>query len=142
MHLTKGHRKVSERARGLRPADLEHEGFLVDLQHLREAEQKALADQKAAERRFREWIVKLVPAAKDMNISSQPQIQQLLFGGFEPQIEEAGGRGSRGRKSGFIQDVGATKPVPETRDFLVENKGVCCLRSSVSLLEGGAAGAD
>ncbi len=50
-------------------------------QHLRTAEAKAVEDQEAAKRRFREWVRTRVPDAEWMNICSGPQIRQLLFAG-------------------------------------------------------------
>ena len=49
--------------------------------HLRAAEERAVADQEAAKRRFREWVRTRVPDAEHMNICSGPQIRQLLFPG-------------------------------------------------------------
>ena len=50
-------------------------------QHLAAAEQKALADQKEAQERFRKWARSRVPDAEFMNVGSGPQIRQLLFAG-------------------------------------------------------------
>jgi DNA polymerase I-like protein with 3'-5' exonuclease and polymerase domains len=60
--------------------DLEKEGFLVDREHLRAAESRAVADAKDAENRFRLWAQRYADGAECMNIRSGPQVVQLLFG--------------------------------------------------------------
>ncbi|BDA48148.1 probable DNA polymerase I at C-terminar half [Coccomyxa sp. Obi] len=63
--------------------DMEKEGMMVDREHLKAAEAKAVEDQERAKKRFREWVRTKVPDAEYMNICSGPQIRQLLYSGVE-----------------------------------------------------------
>ncbi|XP_024033138.1 DNA polymerase I A, chloroplastic/mitochondrial isoform X2 [Citrus clementina] len=60
---------------------METEGMLVDREYLSEIEKVARAEQEAAVNRFRKWASKHCPDAKYMNVGSDTQLRQLLFGG-------------------------------------------------------------
>lgn len=60
---------------------METEGMLVDREHLAEMEKLAKAEQEIASNRFRNWASKYCEDAKYMNVGSDAQLRQLLFGG-------------------------------------------------------------
>ncbi|CAB4277779.1 unnamed protein product [Prunus armeniaca] len=60
---------------------METEGMLVDREHLAEIEKQAKAEQVVAANRFRRWASSYCPDAKYMNVGSDVQLRQLLFGG-------------------------------------------------------------
>ncbi|KAG5255162.1 DNA polymerase [Salix suchowensis] len=60
---------------------METEGMLVDRAYLAEMEKVAKAEQEDAANRFRNWACKYCPDAKYMNVGSDTQLRQLLFGG-------------------------------------------------------------
>ncbi|CAK7338432.1 unnamed protein product [Dovyalis caffra] len=60
---------------------METEGMLVDRAYLAEVEKVAKAEQEVAANRFRNWACKYCPDAKYMNVGSDTQLRQLLFGG-------------------------------------------------------------
>lgn len=60
---------------------METEGMLVDREYLAEIEKIAKAEQEDAVNRFRNWAIKYCPDAKYMNVGSDTQLRQLLFGG-------------------------------------------------------------
>lgn len=60
---------------------METEGMLVDRPYLAEIEKLAKAEQEVAANRFRNWASKYCPDAKYMNVGSDAQVRQLLFGG-------------------------------------------------------------
>lgn len=60
---------------------METEGMLVDRAYLSEVEKVAKAEQHVAANRFRNWASKHCPDAKYMNVGSDAQLRQLLFGG-------------------------------------------------------------
>ncbi|CAG9463715.1 unnamed protein product [Pedinophyceae sp. YPF-701] len=62
---------------------MESAGFLVNRPHLAEAEERAIADQRAAIETFLAWASRWVPDARLMNISSGQQVGILLFGGIQ-----------------------------------------------------------
>ncbi|AQK41169.1 DNA polymerase I A, chloroplastic isoform X2 [Zea mays] len=62
---------------------METEGMLVDRGYLSEIEKAAIAERKLAADKFRKWASKYCPDAKYMNVNSDIQIRQLLFGGIE-----------------------------------------------------------
>ncbi|KAJ0103158.1 hypothetical protein Patl1_04260 [Pistacia atlantica] len=62
---------------------METEGMLVDRPYLAEIEKVAKAEQEDAVNRFRNWAIKYCPDAKYMNVGSDAQLRQLLFGGTE-----------------------------------------------------------
>ncbi|KAF8713035.1 hypothetical protein HU200_028826 [Digitaria exilis] len=64
-------------------AKMETEGMLVDRGYLSEIEKDAVAEQEVATNTFRKWASKYCPDAKYMNVSSDTQIRQLLYGGVE-----------------------------------------------------------
>jgi DNA polymerase-1 len=59
--------------------DIEREGIMVDLEHLRHAEEKAKRDAVLHEQRFLEWAHKFSPDARFMNAKSSAQKQQFFF---------------------------------------------------------------
>jgi len=61
---------------------MEAEGMLVDRAYLRELEKVAIAEQQIAANCFRNWASKYCPDARYMNVGSDTQLRQLLFGGF------------------------------------------------------------
>jgi DNA polymerase-1 len=71
----------------------EREGFNVNTQHLRDAQTKAEADQKAANLYFRNWASTYCADAQHMNLSSGAQIRQLLFAGVDNNIPNKEGQG-------------------------------------------------
>ncbi|XP_066325911.1 DNA polymerase I A, chloroplastic-like isoform X2 [Miscanthus floridulus] len=62
---------------------METEGMLVDRGYLSEIEKAAIAERQLAADKFRKWASKYCPDAKSMNVNSDTQIRQLLFGGIE-----------------------------------------------------------
>ncbi|KAK7276808.1 hypothetical protein RIF29_17954 [Crotalaria pallida] len=60
---------------------MESEGMLVDRPYLENVEKVAKAEQDIAANRFRRWACKYCPDAKYMNVGSDLQLRQLLFGG-------------------------------------------------------------
>lgn len=60
---------------------METEGMLVDREHLAEIEKQAKAEQVVAANRFRRWASSYCTDAKYMNVGSDVQLRQLLFGG-------------------------------------------------------------
>ncbi|TVU43033.1 hypothetical protein EJB05_09464 [Eragrostis curvula] len=62
---------------------METEGMLVDRAFLSEIEKTAVAERELAADKFRKWAAKYCPDAKYMNVNSDTQIRQLLFGGIE-----------------------------------------------------------
>ncbi|KAL5548304.1 hypothetical protein UlMin_003535 [Ulmus minor] len=61
---------------------METEGMLVDRAYLAEIEKLAKTEQEVAVNRFRKWASKYSPDAKYMNVGSDTQLRQLLFGGI------------------------------------------------------------
>lgn len=62
-------------------ARMETEGMLVDRAYLAEMEKVAKEEQEVAARRFRNWASKYCFDARYMNVGSDTQLRQLLFGG-------------------------------------------------------------
>uniref|UniRef100_A0A0E0MPY5 DNA-directed DNA polymerase n=1 Tax=Oryza punctata TaxID=4537 RepID=A0A0E0MPY5_ORYPU len=62
---------------------METEGMLVDRGFLSEIEKAAIAERQLAADKFRKWASKYCPDAKYMNVKSDSQIRQLLFGGIK-----------------------------------------------------------
>ncbi|KAJ7529979.1 hypothetical protein O6H91_15G073700 [Diphasiastrum complanatum] len=60
---------------------MESDGMLVDCGHLADIEKIARTQQQVAVRRFQKWACKYCPDALHMNVGSDTQIRQLLFGG-------------------------------------------------------------
>ncbi|KAJ8443205.1 hypothetical protein Cgig2_017198 [Carnegiea gigantea] len=60
---------------------METEGVLVDRTYLAEVEKVAIAEQKIAANCFRSWASRYCRDAKYMNVGSDTQLRQLLFGG-------------------------------------------------------------
>jgi DNA polymerase-1 len=61
---------------------METEGMLVDRAYLAVTEKVAKAEQEVAASRFRKWASRYCPDAKYMNVGSDTQLRQLLFGGI------------------------------------------------------------
>ncbi|KAK9806725.1 hypothetical protein WJX72_000669 [[Myrmecia] bisecta] len=101
--------------------DMEKSGMMVDREHLRAAEKKALADQAEARERFTTWAAAKVPDAAHMNICSGPQIRQLLFPGVPNGKDPKKGSVEMERQfkipnvGGFIED--GKKAAKKTRDI-------------------------
>ncbi|CAL5003786.1 unnamed protein product [Urochloa decumbens] len=70
-------------------AKMETEGMLVDRGYLSEIEKAAVAEREVAANKFRKWASKYCPDAKYMNVNSDTQIRQLLFGGIENRHESS-----------------------------------------------------
>ncbi|PON51539.1 DNA polymerase A [Parasponia andersonii] len=62
---------------------METEGMLVDRAYLAEMEKLAKREQEVAVNRFRKWASRYCPDAKHMNVGSDTQLRQLLFGGIQ-----------------------------------------------------------
>ncbi|XP_073394695.1 DNA polymerase I A, chloroplastic/mitochondrial isoform X2 [Physcomitrium patens] len=60
---------------------MEADGMLVDCDHLATVEKVARAQQEISVSRFRKWAAKYCPDAAMMNVGSDAQIRQFLFGG-------------------------------------------------------------
>uniref|UniRef100_A0A7I4CPA7 DNA-directed DNA polymerase family A palm domain-containing protein n=1 Tax=Physcomitrium patens TaxID=3218 RepID=A0A7I4CPA7_PHYPA len=60
---------------------MEAYGMLVDYDHLATVEKLARAQQKISVSRFRKWAARYCPNAARMNVGSDAQIRQFLFGG-------------------------------------------------------------
>ncbi|KAE8680208.1 DNA polymerase I B [Hibiscus syriacus] len=61
---------------------MEREGMLVDRMHLNQLEKVAKAEQEIAANRFRTWASRYCDDAKYMNVGSDTQLRQLLYGGI------------------------------------------------------------
>ncbi|KAJ8754686.1 hypothetical protein K2173_010777 [Erythroxylum novogranatense] len=61
---------------------MEAEGMLVDRAHLKEIQKVAIAEQAIAAHNFRTWASKYCPDAMYMNVGSDAQLRQLLYGGI------------------------------------------------------------
>ncbi|KAL2582703.1 hypothetical protein AAZV13_14G023600 [Glycine max] len=61
---------------------MESEGMLVDRAYLESIEKVAKAEQEVAVNRFRKWATRYCPDAQYMNVGSDSQLRQLLFGGI------------------------------------------------------------
>jgi DNA polymerase-1 len=59
--------------------EMERHGFYINKDALQKMETQAFEDLKTLEKEFIEWAAEKCPDAKYMNISSDPQKQQLLF---------------------------------------------------------------
>ena len=91
-------------------------------QHLAVAEQKALADQKEAQERFRSWARSRVPDAEFMNVGSGPQIRQLLFAGV------ANANSGPDKKEDFLElerVFKASRPLCYRKPPLLQRLGAC-----------------
>jgi DNA polymerase-1 len=66
---------------------MEADGMLVDCNHLAEIEKIALSQQKLSVSRFRKWAAKYCPDAALMNVGSDAQIRQLLWGGVTNRLK-------------------------------------------------------
>ncbi|EOY12450.1 Polymerase gamma 2 isoform 1 [Theobroma cacao] len=62
--------------------NLEREGMLVDRIYLAQLEKVAKAEQEIAANRFRTWASRYCDDAKYMNVGSDTQLRQLLYGGI------------------------------------------------------------
>jgi DNA polymerase-1 len=60
---------------------MESEGMLVDRKHLSEMEKVAVREQDISGSQFRKWASNYCPDACYMNVRSDTQVRQLLFGG-------------------------------------------------------------
>ena len=60
---------------------METDGMFVDCTHLANIEKVARNQQRISESRFRKWAAKYCPDAVHMNVGSDAQIRQILFGG-------------------------------------------------------------
>ncbi|XP_022716927.1 DNA polymerase I A, chloroplastic/mitochondrial isoform X2 [Durio zibethinus] len=61
---------------------MEREGMLVDRMHLAQIEKVAKAEQEIIANRFRTWASRYCADAKYMNVGSDSQLRQLLYGGI------------------------------------------------------------
>lgn len=64
-------------------ADMEGNGMLVDRKYLAEIEKIACKERAVSISRFRKWVAKYCPYADYINVTSDAQIRQLLFGGYK-----------------------------------------------------------
>ncbi|CAM6128411.1 unnamed protein product [Calypogeia fissa] len=62
---------------------MEAEGMMLDRDHLAKIEEVAIKQQEIAANQFKKWAAKRCPDAIYMNVGSDAQIRQLLFGGKE-----------------------------------------------------------
>ncbi|KAL2632819.1 hypothetical protein R1flu_004298 [Riccia fluitans] len=62
--------------------EMEANGMLLDLDHLAKIEEVAIKQQKFSSNQFKKWAAKRCPDAIHMNVGSDAQIRQLLFGGL------------------------------------------------------------
>ncbi|BFI30949.1 DNA polymerase I [Marchantia polymorpha subsp. ruderalis] len=61
---------------------MEANGMLLDLDHLAKIEEVATKQQEFSSSQFKKWAAKRCPDAVHMNVGSDAQIRQLLFGGL------------------------------------------------------------
>lgn len=66
---------------GLELSNMERRGFTIDGDHLREIRPIAESDLSKHEAAFKAWASEYVPDALHLNLSSDKQLQTLLFGG-------------------------------------------------------------
>ena len=92
--------------------DMERVGFRADVQHLKEAEMKALKDKIEYEQKFLSWVHKVQEDAQEFNPSSAQQLQQLLFAPFSKRKDR--------KRKGTEQEETAHE-FPRIRLFRVEN---------------------
>ncbi|XP_010060415.2 DNA polymerase I A, chloroplastic/mitochondrial [Eucalyptus grandis] len=90
---------------------MEAEGMLVDRTYLAEIEKVAKSEQEVAADRFRRWASKYCEDAKYMNVGSDAQLRQLLFGGTV----------NRKNPNQFL-DVEKVFKVPNVDGFIEEGK--------------------
>ncbi|KAF8023827.1 hypothetical protein BT93_F1109 [Corymbia citriodora subsp. variegata] len=90
---------------------MEAEGMLVDRTYLAEIEKVAKSEQEVAADRFRKWASKYCEDAKYMNVGSDAQLRQLLFGGTV----------NRKNPNQFL-DVEKVFKVPNVDGFIEEGK--------------------
>lgn len=64
-------------------AEMEADGMLVDRHYLAEIEKVACKERATSISRFRKWAAKYCCNAQHINVTSDAQIRQLLFGGFQ-----------------------------------------------------------
>eukprot|EP00250_Pteridium_aquilinum_P010412 c19366_g1_i1 orf=224-3553(-) len=64
-------------------AEMEGHGMLVDREYLAEIEKVACKERAISISRFRKWAAKYSSNAQYINVTSDAQIRQLLFGGFK-----------------------------------------------------------
>jgi len=96
--------------------DMEAAGVYVDRDHLAAAQTRAEADREAAKAAFRAWAASRVDGAEFMNVTSGPQVRQLLFAGAP-----SGGATGGAADSGGVPLARVFK-VPNTTGFIEEGK--------------------
>ncbi|GAQ90985.1 DNA polymerase I superfamily [Klebsormidium nitens] len=110
--------------------DMERNGMLVDTDHLAKMEKLALTEQARAVERFRRWAAKRCPDAVLMNVGSDIQIRQLLFGGIQnskPDSKESLPMSKVFKvpnTDGYIEPGREGKPPKKQRDITLTGLGV------------------
>ncbi|KAJ7554012.1 hypothetical protein O6H91_06G122400 [Diphasiastrum complanatum] len=92
---------------------MESDGMLVDRGHLANIEKIACAQQQAAARHFQKWACKYCPDALYMNVGSDAQVRQLLFGGM-----------SNRNNPSVVIPTERVFQVPNTDNYIEEGKKV------------------
>lgn len=91
---------------------MESEGMLVDRNYLSEMEKVAVREQEISGSQFRKWASRYCPDACYMNVGSDAQVRQLLFGG------------THNKKTNTILPSERTFKVPNVDNFIEEGKKV------------------
>ncbi|KAG0586378.1 hypothetical protein KC19_2G086100 [Ceratodon purpureus] len=92
--------------------NMEADGMLVDCDHLASVEKVARQQQQISISRFRKWAAKYCPDAALMNVGSDAQIRQFLFGG------------TANRKDSSVLPMERVFNVPNDDGFIEEGKKV------------------
>lgn len=91
---------------------MESEGMRVDRNYLSEMEKVAVREQEISGSKFRKWASRYCPDACYMNVGSDAQVRQLLFGGM------------LNKKTNTILTRERTFKVPNVDNFVKEGKSV------------------
>jgi DNA polymerase-1 len=106
--------------------DMEREGMLMDMDHLKAIEEQAKNDKFVFLNEFMSWVISLDAGLRNFNPSSTAHMQQLLFGPFDKEYS------SESSESDAEEDEDSPRRTmnmslknqtsfPQTRTFVVDN---------------------
>ncbi|KAH9288195.1 hypothetical protein KI387_032312 [Taxus chinensis] len=90
---------------------MESKGMLVDREYLSKMEEVAIVEQEKSALRFKNWASTYCPDAKYMNVGSDTQVRQLLFGGIPNK-----------KDPNVVMPNERTMKVPNVDNFIEEGK--------------------